>query len=115
MIGLILQSRTARSLLAAAAVLAGVLVWHQANTASRVRKALAEYVASAELTAARVQMEELRRRQSVSDKARRRLQSEIEEANAQATAAVEELEHYVSAVEENCVVRPELVERMRQR
>ncbi|GAB4576667.1 MAG: hypothetical protein Tsb0019_01270 [Roseibium sp.] len=115
MIGLILQSRAARSFVAAAAILAGVLLWHHADRASRVRKALAEYIASTELAAARVQMEELRRRQSVSDTARRRLQSEIETANAQARAAAEELEHYVSAVEKNCVVRPELVERMRQR
>jgi len=115
MIGLMLQSRTARSFLAAAAVLAGIFLWHKADSTSRVRRALAEYVANAELTAARVQLEELRRRQAVSDGARRRLQSEIETANAQATAAVEELEHYVSAVENNCVVGAELFERLRER
>lgn len=115
MIGLILQSRTACSFLAVAAVLGGIFVWHRIDRTSAVHTALAQYVARAELTAARVQLEEARRRKTVSDSARRHLQSQIEKANAQAEAAAEELEHYVSAVEDTCVVRPDLVERLRDR
>jgi septal ring factor EnvC (AmiA/AmiB activator) len=115
MISLLLRSRTSCALLALAAVLSGFLVWHTIDRSSAVRRAVTEYVANAELTAIRMELSELKRRNMVSDTAKRQLQTEIDKANAQAEAAVEELEHYVSAVEDNCVVHPDLVERLRDR
>ncbi|MEM5581805.1 MULTISPECIES: hypothetical protein [unclassified Roseibium] len=115
MIGLILQSRTACALLAVTAVLGSFFLWHTIDRTSAVRRAVAEYVAKNELMAARAQLVETKRRKSVSDRAREHLQTEIDKATAQADAAIEELEHYVSAVEDTCVVHPGLVERLRDR
>jgi len=112
LVGLVLQSRTACSAIAIAAVLGGFFVWHQVDKSSAVRKAVSEFVADAELTAARVQLEELKRRQAITDGARRRLQSEIDRANAQAEAAAQELEHYVSTVGDGCTLQPDLFERL---
>lgn len=111
----ILQSRAACSALAIAAVLGGLFFWHQVDKSSAVRKAIVEYVAEAELTAARVQLEELKRRKVVTDRANRRFLSLIEKANVEAEAASQELEHYVSTVEDSCVVQPDLIERLRNR
>ena len=111
----ILQSRTARTVLTIAAVLGGLFIWHKVDKTSAVRRAVVEYVAKVELTAARVQLEELKRRQDVTDGARRFLQTEIEKANAEAEAAAQELEHYVSTVEDSCIVQPGLIDRLRNR
>ncbi|WP_133192654.1 hypothetical protein [Labrenzia sp. 011] len=73
------------------------------------------YVKQVELIAAQKQLKELERRQVVADAARRHLQTEIEKANAEAEAAEQELEHYVSTVEDSCVVEPGLAERLRNR
>lgn len=110
-----LKSRAACSALAVAAVLGGFFIWHKVDKSSAVRRAVAEYVADAELTAARVQLEELKRRKVVTDRANRRFLSLIEQANAEAEAATQELEHYVSTVEDSCVVQPGLVDRLRNR
>lgn len=115
MIGLVLRSRAACSLLVLAAVLGGFFVWHKVDRTSAVHRAVAEYVARSELTAIRVELDELKRRKVVSDSAKRELQTEIEMANALAEAAVEELEQYVSTVETNCVVDADLVKRLRDR
>ena len=56
----ILQSRAACAALAIAAVLGGFFVWHKVDKSSAVRRAVVEYVADAELTAARVQLDELK-------------------------------------------------------
>ncbi|MHA7777420.1 hypothetical protein [Roseibium sp. M-1] len=111
----ILQSRTACSALAIAAVLGGLFVWHWADKSSAVRRAVVEYVADTELTAARVQLEELKRRKVVTDRANRRFLSLIDQANAEAEAAAQELEHYVSTVEDGCTVQPGLIDRLRNR
>jgi len=110
-----LQSRAACSALAIAAVLGGIFIWHQVDKGSAVHRAVAEYVAETELTAARVQLAELQRRRAVADGARRRLQTEIDKATAEAQAAAEDLEHYVSTVEDGCTVQPGLIERLRNR
>lgn len=115
MISLLLRSRTACALVTAAALLGGFFVWHTLDRSSAVRRAVSEFVAETELTVIRAQLTELQRRQAIADHAKRRLQSEIEEANALAEAAVEELEHYVSTVEDTCVVRSDLLERLRDR
>lgn len=115
MMGLLLRSRTACSLLSLAAVLGGFFAWQKLDKSSAVRRAVAEYVAHAELTAIRVELREFKRRQEVAVSAKQQLQSEIEKANAIAEAAVEELEHYVSTVEDTCVVHPDLAERLRDR
>ena len=109
----IFQSRTACSALAA--VLGGFFIWHQVDKSSAVRKAVVEYVADVELTAARVQLEELKRRKVVTDRANRRFLSLIEQANVEAEAASQELEHYVSTVKDSCIVQPGLFERLRNR
>ncbi len=111
----ILQSRAACSALAIAAVLGGIFIWHKVDKSSAVRRAVAEYVAETELTAARVQLAELQRRKAVADGARHRLQTEIEKANAEAQAVAEDLEHYVSTVEDGCTLQPGLFERLRNR
>ncbi len=113
LLGAILKSRTATALLAAAGVLVALLAWHKLDKGSAVRQAVVGYVARVELTSARVELAEIRRRQAVADAARRHLQSQIERAEAQAEAAAEELEHYVSQVDEGCIVQPGLVERLR--
>lgn len=111
----ILQSRAACSALAIAAVLGGLFIWYQVDKSSAVRKAIVAYVAEAELTAARVQLEELKRRKVVTDRANRRFLSLIEQANVEVEAASQELEHYVSTVEDSCVVQPDIIERLRNR
>ena len=80
-----------------------------------MRQAVAGYVADVELTATRVQLEELKRRQDLTAKANRHLQTEIQKASAEAAAIEEELKLYVSTVEENCTVGPDLIERLRNR
>jgi hypothetical protein len=114
-LGFILRSRVACSVIAIAAVLGGLFVWHWVDKSSAVRRAVVEYVAKAELTSARVQLEELKRRKVVSDQANRRIQSEIEQATAEAEAVAQELEHYVSTVEDSCVLQPDLIDRLRNR
>lgn len=111
----ILKSRAAFSALAIAAVLGGFFIWHKVDKSSAVRQAVTGYVADVELTAARVQIEELKRRKVVTDQANRRFQTEINKANAEAEAATQELEHYVSTVEASCVVQPSFVDRLRNR
>ncbi|WP_298963824.1 hypothetical protein [uncultured Roseibium sp.] len=111
----ILQSRTACSALAIAAVLGGIFIWHLVDKSSAVRKAVVEYVADVELTEARARLAELKRRKVVTDRANRRFLSLIEQANAEAEAASQELEHYVSTVEDSCIVQPGLFERLRNR
>jgi F0F1-type ATP synthase membrane subunit b/b' len=108
-----LQSRTACAALAIAAVLGGFFVWHKVDKSSEVRRAVVEYVADAELTAARVQLEELKRRKVVTERANRRFLSLIDQANAEAEAAAQELEHYVSTVGDGCILQPYLFERLR--
>lgn len=104
-----------RNLLVFAGVLWGLFLWHAADKADAVRASRDGMVARAELTAARVELAELRRRQAVADIASQRLQIEIETANAEADAAAEELEHYVSTVDDACVVQPDLFERLYRR
>lgn len=115
LLGWILQSRLACSLLAVAVVLGGLLLWHKIDKSSAIRRAVVGYVAKVELASARAELDELKRRRAVSDKARRQLQSEIEKATADAEAAAEELEHYVSTVEDSCVVGSGLADRLRNR
>jgi len=104
-----------RNLLVVAGALFGLFLWHAADKARAVRTSREGMVARAELTAARTQLEELRRRQAVTDVARERLQIQIEEANAEAEAVAEELKHYVSTLDDGCVVRPDLFERLHGR
>ncbi|GAB2183742.1 hypothetical protein LAB1_10510 [Roseibium sp. LAB1] len=111
----ILQSRTVCAALAIAAVLGGFFVWHTVDKSSALRRAVVEYVADAELTAAQVQLEELKRRKVVTERANRRFLSLIDQANAEADATAQELEHYVSTVEDGCTVQPDLLERLRNR
>jgi len=115
MMALVLRSRAVRSLLLLAAALGGFFVWHALDKSTAVHRAVVEYVAQSELTSLRVELNELKRRKDVSDHAKRQLLSEIEKANAEAEAAVEELEQYVSTVETTCVVHPDLVKRLRDR
>ena len=115
MIALLLKSRAACSLFSLVAVIGGLFVWHQVDKTSAVRRALANYVAHSELQALRVHLNEANRRHAVAQTARKQLEAEIEQATAQAEAAAEELEHYVSTVEDNCVVDPGLRERLRNR
>ena len=111
----VMKSRTACCALAIAAVLGGFFVWHNVDKSSAVRQAVVEYVAKAELTATRVQLEELKRRNIVVAQANQRFVSLIETANAEALVAAQELERYVSTVEVGCVVQPDLVGRLRNR
>jgi len=92
-----------------------LFTWHQIDKTSAVRKAVNEYVAGAELTSLRVQLEETKRRKAVTDRANARHLTRIEQAFADAEAAAEELEHYASTVESSCVVQPDLIDRLRNR
>ncbi|MBO6858492.1 hypothetical protein [Roseibium sp.] len=104
-----------RNLIIVAAILGGLFVWHKVDKSSAVRRAVVEYVADVELTTSRVQLEELKRRQALTSKANRHLQNEIEKANADAEAATQELEHYVSTVDDNCTLLPPVIDRLRNR
>ncbi|KZM47441.1 hypothetical protein [Labrenzia sp. OB1] len=113
--GGVLQSRALRMLIILAAVSGGFFVWHKADRSNAVRAAREGYVRQIELIAAQKQLEVLAHRQAIADTARRQLHTEIEKALAEAEAAEQELEHYVSTVEDNCVVKPGLAERLRNR
>jgi len=115
MIAMLLKSRAVCSVLSVAAVSGGLFVWHTLDKSSAVRRAVAEHVAAIELSALRVQLNELNRRQAVADMAKKRLKVEIEKATARAEAASEELEHYVSTVEDTCIVDPDLHGRLHNR
>ncbi|WP_299812457.1 hypothetical protein [uncultured Roseibium sp.] len=115
LLGTIFQSRAACSVLAVAAAIGGLFVWHTVDKSSAVRRAVAEYVADMELTAAKAQLDELQRRETVADQARHRLQSEIDLAQAEALAATQELETYVSSVGDGCTVQSDLLDRLRNR
>lgn len=113
MIAILLRNRFAFSLLSVTAVFGGLFVWHLTDKTSAVRKAVAEYVAQAELQALRASLSEIRRRQVVTDNANKSLEFEMEQAKEQAKKATRELEHYVSTVEDNCIVDPALRKRLR--
>lgn len=113
MMALLLKSRAASSLLTVIAIFGGLFVWHLADKTSAVRKAVAEYVAQAELQALRASLSEVSRRQAVTDFANKSLEIEMEQAKEQAKKATRELEHYVSTVEDNCIVDPALRKRLR--
>ncbi|WP_421983329.1 hypothetical protein [Roseibium sp.] len=115
LVELALKSRTVVAVISVAAVLGGLLVWHKVDKSSAVRRAVVEYVAKVELTSARVQMEELKRRKLVAERVSRQFRTLIEQANADAEAATKELEKYASTVGADCVVQPDLIERLRNR
>ncbi|MDN3720105.1 hypothetical protein QW131_15210 [Roseibium salinum] len=94
---------------------AAFFVWHKVDKSSAVRRAREGYVTQAELTSTRAQLEELRRRQAVADAARGYFNSEVQKAQAEAKAAEQELERYVSTVEDSCVVRSGLIDRLHNR
>ncbi|WP_428687391.1 hypothetical protein [Roseibium sp.] len=102
-------------LAALCAVSLAVFVWHKVDKSSAVRHAVAEYVADVELRAVRARLDELRRRKAVSDGANHNLQIEVNKVNAEAEASAQELERYVSTVEDGCVVQPGLLDRLRSR
>lgn len=113
--GAVLQNRTLKMLIILAAVSGGFFVWHKIDRSNAVRAAREGYVRQVELIAAQKRLALLERRQVIADTARRHLHTEIEKALAEAEAAEQELEHYVSTVEDNCVVKPDLAERLRNR
>ncbi|WP_299817487.1 hypothetical protein [uncultured Roseibium sp.] len=115
MLGAVLRNRTLKTLMILAAVSGGFFVWHKIDRANAVKAAREGYVRHVELVAAQKQLELLEHRQAIADTARRHLHTEIEKALAEAEAAEQELEHYVSTVEDNCVVKPDLAERLRNR
>ncbi|MBN9671687.1 hypothetical protein [Roseibium aggregatum] len=114
-LGAVWQSPFLRKLVIGAAFLGGLFVLHQVDKAAAVRIARTGLVAKAELTAARAELQELKRRKTVADAVNRELQTEIEKATADAEATAQELEHHVSTVEDSCVVQPALVDRLRNR
>jgi len=115
LLDLLMKSRVAVFVLAAVIVLGGLFTWHKADKIQAVRQAREGYVTRAELASTRAELEELRRRKFVADRARRHLNLEIAKARVQSEAAEQELEHYVSTIEDSCVVQPDILDRLRNR
>jgi len=114
----LLGTRTGRLLVyaaVAAAVLGALFVWHKIDKARAVSAAVQDKVDQFELTSLQVQLEEMKRRKAVADSANRDLQTRIEQADADAEAAAEELADYVSTVSDSCVVDADLFERLHNR
>ncbi|WP_346908562.1 hypothetical protein [uncultured Roseibium sp.] len=87
--------------------------WHEVDKTSAVRRAVAGYVADVELAAKNAELAELKRRSAVFASANKNLLDQVARANADADAANQELEHYVSTVADDCAVDGALLERLR--
>ncbi|MBD1544888.1 hypothetical protein [Roseibium aggregatum] len=92
-----------------------LFAWHKIDKTSAVRRAVAGYVADVELSAKNAELAELKRRSAVFVSANKNLLSQVAAANADAEAANQELEHYVSTVDDDCAVDGALLERLRNR
>ncbi|WP_417681653.1 hypothetical protein [Roseibium sp.] len=89
--------------------------WHTVDKTSAVRRAVADYVADVELSAKNAELAELKRRSAVFASANKILLDQVAQANADAEAAYQELEHYVSTVADDCAVDGALLGRLRHR
>lgn len=98
-----------------ALVAMGIFAWHKLDRWSAVRQAVSGYVAQVELESLRAERDELRRRQAAVRLANRDLQSKIRDAEAQADAAAQELEHYETTFDDDCRVDDPLVKRLHNR
>lgn len=98
-------------------VMAGLTLftWHKLDRGSAVRQAVSGYVARVELETLRSERDELRRRQAAVRLANRDLHSKVRDAEAEADAAAQELEHYESTFDDTCRVDDALVERLHNR
>ena len=105
---------TSRAGIVALACLA-LFTWHRIDRTSAVRRAVAGYIADVELAAKNAELAELKRRSAVFAAANRTLLSQVAQADAEADAANQELEHYVSTVADDCTVDSTLLERLRNR
>ncbi len=92
-----------------------LFAWHKIDKTSAVRLAVTGYVADVELSAKNAELAELKRRSAVFASANRNLLSQVAEADADAEAANQELEHYVSTVDNDCAVDGALLERLGNR
>jgi hypothetical protein len=108
----LLKSRTACAVLAVLAVFLGLWVWHTLDKSSAVRRAVAGYVAEAEIKALQAQLREAQHRSAVVLAANRHLNEKIA---ATEQAAAQEIAAYVSTVDDNCRVDPGLSDRLRNR
>lgn len=112
--GLIWRLATSRIGIVALAALA-LFTWHKLDKGSAVRRAVSGYVAKMELETLRAELDELRRRRAAVRLANRDLQTKIQEAEAEADAAIQELEHYETTVHESCLVDGAHLKRLRNR
>lgn len=96
-------------------IAAALFTWHKLDKSSAVRRAVTSYVADVELAAKNAELAELKRRSAVFASANRNLLDQVARANADADAANQELEHYVSTVADDCAVDGTLLERLRNR
>lgn len=111
LLGRLLTSRAAIPVLIATVLFS----WHEVDKTSAVRRAVAGYVADVELAAKNAELAELKRRSAVFASANKSLLDQVARANADADAANQELEHYVSTVADDCAVDGALLERLRNR
>jgi chromosome segregation ATPase len=92
-----------------------LFTWHTFDKGSAVRRAVSGYVAKVELETLRAELDELRRRRAAVRLANQDLQTKVQEAEAEADAAVQELERYETTVHESCLVDGSHLKRLRNR
>jgi len=96
-------------------IVLALFAWHKVDKNSAVRRAVTGYVADVEFSARTAELDELKRRSALFAIANRKLADEAARAAAEADAANQELEHYVSTVADDCAVDAGLLGRLRNR
>ena len=95
----------------------GVFVWWQWDKRAAVKAAIVEYVAASEHAAKDAVIKELAFRSAVNKLANEKLQKQIALAQVETLLAEKELEEYAAntTVNPECVVDPDLLERLRSK
>ena len=88
------RNKTTSAITAVAVILITLFGWHKIDKNSAVRRAVMEYVADVELTAARAQIAEANRRAAIAREATDRLDEKVQAAEGEAMRFEAEIEAY---------------------
>lgn len=91
---ILFRNRTTSVVTSLIVVSLSLFTWHKLDKRSAVRAAVMEYVAQAELTAARAQIDEANRRAAIAEAASSRLQERVQAAEGEAIRIAREIQQY---------------------
>jgi putative IMPACT (imprinted ancient) family translation regulator len=109
------RNKTTSALTAVAVILIALFGWHKVDKSSAVRRAVMEYVADVELTAARAQIAEANRRAAIAQEATDRLDEKVQAAEGEAMRFEAEIEAYEreTTISPDGLVSDDLFDRLR--